>query len=544
MRSTRSHWLDLSVAILVLGSLCPPVAIAQGLEPAEVASDLDALLATASGLPLPQQADDGVLLRRLYLDLAGRPPQVEELIEDLARDPGTRFDEVTDRLIASQEFAANLARYWRATILARPTEPRSAIAANSLEFYLTEAIENGMGWDAIARQLITAEGSVRDDGRTALIFAQSGKPEETVAEVSRIFLGIQIQCAQCHNHPTEPWTREQFHELAAFFPRVAARPVRGDGPIDFVVSVTDQASPRPQRSDNRFVGTTEHYMPDLDNPDAQGTLMTPTFFVNRQSLPLGILDEVRRNALADWVTEASNPWFSRALVNRMWAEWVGVGFYQSAVDDLGPSRGVVAEEALRRLADGFVASGHDLGWLAKTIMRTRAYRSVSQSPPASNPAHAVARSTARRLRSDQLFDQLQQVLGTTTDSQMGARDLGQPQRFNVNPRMQFATVFGFDPSLPVEEVNGSMTQVLMLMNGQQVQQALRSPQGAVARIHAAMPDHRALVERLYLHVLARFPTDAERATAVRYVAGHRNRMAATEDLAWALINSAEFIQRR
>jgi hypothetical protein len=127
---------------------------------------------------------------------------------------------------------------------------------------------------------------------------------------------------------------------------------------------------------------------------------------------------------------------------------------------------------------------------------------------------------------------------------MGARDLGQPQRFNVNPRMQFATVFGFDPSLPVEEVNGSMTQVLMLMNGQQVQQALRSPQGAVARIHAAMPDHRALVERLYLHVLARFPTDAERATAVRYVAGHRNRMAATEDLAWALINSAEFIQRR
>jgi hypothetical protein len=508
-----------------------------------IARAIDAGLESLGGTSEPRpQAEDAILLRRLYLDLAGRPPKVEELIADLADPSADPFAIVADRLVDSEAFAKNMARYWRATMLARPTEPRANLAAGSLEAYLTAALREGQGWDRIARDMITAEGSVREDGRTALIFAQSGKPEETVAEISRIFLGIQIQCAQCHNHPTDPWTREQFHELAAFFPRVAARPARGDGPRDFLVSVTDVDLPRPRRNDNRFFGTAEHYMPDIDQPDDTGTLMTPTFFINQQSLPLGVVDAVRREALADWITEPSNPWFARALVNRMWAEWVGSGMYRAAVDDLGPSRQCASPNELELLATGFVNSGHDLRWLARAITRTRAYRSQSRPPEDGDAATACTGSTARRLRSDQLFDQLAQVVGLSDDGLRGQR--GAVPRVGMNPRQQFGAVFGFDPSLPFQEVSGSMTQTLALMNGALVQQAVRSPRGPIAQIVSEQQQDGAAIERLYLHVLSRFPSDRERTQALRYVSGQSDRAAAYEDLAWALINSAEFVQRR
>jgi hypothetical protein len=215
-------------------------------------------------------------------------------------------------------------------------EDRAAIVSNALVVALTEKFNQNEPWDKIATQFITATGDARENGATAIQMAQDGRTEETAAELSRIFLGIQIQCCQCHDHPYDSWKREQFHEFAAFFPRIAVRPVQSPTRRSFEV-VADDGPARRQRNPNMEGrrGQPEHFMPDLDNPAAQGTRMQPRFFLTSAELPFGTLDAQRRGAAARWMTE--NPWFATAFVNRLWAELVGEGFYEP-IDDIGPER--------------------------------------------------------------------------------------------------------------------------------------------------------------------------------------------------------------
>ena len=205
-----------------------------------------------------------------------------------------------------------------------------------------------MSWDQIAQQFIEAKGNPQEDGQTALIFGQGADPNDVAAETSRIFLGIQIRCPQCHDHPTDRWKREQFHEFVAFFPRTQLRPILSEGRVrGFEIASFDAARyRRPQQAMNPGRGELEHYMPDLKNPSSQGKLMTPVFFATGRKLSTGKTDGERRTTLADWLTAHEDSWFVKAFVNRIWAELIGEGFYEP-IDDLGPDRPCTAR---RRLA--------------------------------------------------------------------------------------------------------------------------------------------------------------------------------------------------
>ncbi len=214
-------------------------------DPHKVAQQVDMLLAeelaTRSTAPA-RVADDTVFMRRVYLDLIGKPPSPEEVLAFAADASSDKKERLVEKLLADPNFGRNWAAYWRDVILYRRTEERALLVANPLMEFLTETFNQNTPWNEIATQFLTAKGDIQTNGATALIMAQGGKPEEIVAEVSRIFLGIQIQCAQCHDHPSERWKREQFHQLAAFFPRVAVRPDRsGDRPT-FLVTVNDKRS--------------------------------------------------------------------------------------------------------------------------------------------------------------------------------------------------------------------------------------------------------------------------------------------------------------
>ena len=320
--------------------------------PAEVAQQVDRLLAeetrSLKELAAPS-CDDTTFLRRVSLDITGQLPTPGK-VTSFALDPDEqKRTKLVQELLASKPYGKNWGRYWRDVIMYRRSDPRALIAAGSLEAYLTECLNENRPWDAVATELITAAGDVREDGATGLIMAQLGRPEDTVAEISRIFLGVQIQCAQCHDHPTDRWSREQFHELAAFFPRVAVRPRNNDGPRSFAVVADDGPAFRRPNNNNRFRGTPEHYMPDLDDPQARGTRMQPVFFLTGGKLPFGTRDERRRDTLAEWITAQDNPWFATALVNRLWAELVGEGFYEP-VDDMGPDRDPIAPKTIEYLA--------------------------------------------------------------------------------------------------------------------------------------------------------------------------------------------------
>ncbi len=188
-----------------------------------------------------QVTDDATFLRRVSLDLIGRPPSPQE-IKDFAADSGTgKRARLVDRLLADPQFGQNWAHYWRDVILFRRADERAQLVGPTLTTYLTEQFNKDVPWDQIARAFITATGDIRENGATGIIMAQAGNSADVTSEVSRIFMGIQIQCAQCHDHKTDRWKRTQFHELAAFFPRIALLPTKAKPPMrSFEVSGVDR----------------------------------------------------------------------------------------------------------------------------------------------------------------------------------------------------------------------------------------------------------------------------------------------------------------
>jgi hypothetical protein len=487
--------------------------------------------------PSPAINDYG-FLRRASLDITGRIPSLRQIESFIVDETLDKRSSLIDQLLNDPRYGENWARYWRDVIMYRRTEDRGLLAANPVTTFLTDAFNEDIPWDVIARSFITAQGDIREQGQTAIVAAHGGRPEESVAELARIFLGVQIQCAQCHDHPTDRWSREQFHELAAFYPRTFMRPQRMGDKRSFVVTHRDRAARARRKNNDRHIGNVEHYMPDLDNPTAKGTVMEPVFFLTGQRLELGASDEQRRGALAEWVTSPSNEWFAKALVGRIWNELMGDGFY-AQVDDIGPDREAVYPQTLEYLATSFVSAGYDMKWLLKVIMSTELYHRKSRSRGDVSEL-ALMTPLQQRLRSDQVFNALIQFL--SFDQPMLRKRMDQTGR--RGPRTAFAAAFGYDPSEPREDIGGSVPQALLLMNGPMIQRLVTADRvGGLARLLRTEPDNAKLVRELYLRALTREPSRRELASVEGHLRKSNGRTEAFEDLIWALINSSEFIHR-
>jgi hypothetical protein len=497
---------------------------------------------------LAPRASDATYLRRAWLDIVGDIPTPEHVTAFLLDPVVDKRERVVRELLDNPQYGQNWARFWRDVILMRRLEDRAAIVANSLVVLLTEKLNRNEPWDKIASEFITAKGDVRENGATAIIMAQDGRTEETTAELSRIFLGIQIQCCQCHDHPYDQWKREQFHELAAFFPRIAVRPVQSPIRRSFEVVADDRSGRR--RRPNADVegrrGQPEHLMPDLQNPAAPGTRMQPKFFLTAAELPLGTRDVERRGTVARWITE--NPWFATAFVNRIWGELVGEGFYEP-IDDIGPDRTPSAPKAVEFLSRRFADSGFDIKWLFRVICATEAYQRECRPRRDVDGTPFVA-NVVQPLRSDQLYNALLTATdGNETEQTINRR--GRPQAMGpygrvTSARQQFEAAFGYDPSDPRETVTGSIPQALAMMNGVRINLAVRAIESdtVLGRLLDEINDDKALVDELYLRTLSREPTDEELQIAMEFREFTRNRPAAFEDLFWALLNSSEFSHRR
>ncbi|MCH2201211.1 MAG: DUF1549 domain-containing protein [Fuerstiella sp.] len=543
--------------------------------------------------------DDANFLRRISLDLTGQPATPGEITRFGLNPSSEKRIEAVERLLESPEYGQNWARYWRDAILLRATNVRSGLVRQPFEQWMAENLNSNRPWDQIVEELLTATGQVTDNGATALLFAHEGKPEEVAAEASRLFMGIQVQCANCHDHPWDRWKREEFHELVAFFPRVSVRRDRStDDRTAFVVASVNgnqrrrrgisqflltrldrngdeiiskkEAQKSPLRrlfSNDRIMeridrngdgkltleeirtaeppgnnrpgqGSAEHYMPDLENPALEGTRVDPVFFLNDRKIEAGSADLDRRSAAADFVTSRGNQWFAKAIVNRMWAELTGTAFY-SPVDDIGPDREASQAAALEALCKGFVKSRYDLKWLLKTIVGTDVYQRTIRTD-----VEGFAYMEPAVLRSDQLYAVLCQSLGVDglRLPAEGRRrfDRGDPGRSAI------AATFGFDPSTPRDEVVGSIPQALFLMNSPQINQLIseRSSDSPIARIRRSVSSDEDAVRELYLTVLGREPTKGELAVCSEVLQDTANASEAMEDVFWALLNSSEFRTKR
>ncbi len=611
----RSRWFSVGLALTLSCGVTAAACAADNRTPADsnaVAAEVDRLILTDlrhSGVNPVDRCNDADFLRRTTLDITGQLPSPRD-VTIFSLDPDADKRQVLiEQLLQSPEYGKNWARYWRDVVYMPATENRARIAQADFETWMADKLNSGAGWNRIVTAMLTATGDVHEHPETALLIAQGAQPAEVAAEACRIFLGIQMQCANCHDHPSDVWKRNQFHELAAYFPRIAVRQTRqplafeiasvdadrgrgfffrenpeqfvrfndrnGDGKVT-KDEMRDRAAQAPggsipaQLRDRIFEqgdtnkdgaltaeeiksmpvpnqarrGSTEHYMPDLNDPASKGKLIQPKFFVDDSSPGQGLSDEGRRAAVAESFTSRKNPWFARAIVNRIWAEFLGEGFYMP-IDDMGPTRTARFPEAIDALAKGFVSNDHDIRWLVRTIAMTQTYQRKVAAKPVAEDALPFAAVTPTRLRADLVFNSLFQVLGINEDSNEGRDAMGGPRAYQREPRFQFDFLFGVDPSVPKDDITGNVPQSLYLMNSNALRAALTANNNTrLGKILRENKHENDALGELYLLVLAREPSKHEIEICQTYIKDVGLRGEAYEDLMWSLLNSSEFLSKR
>jgi Protein of unknown function (DUF1549)/Protein of unknown function (DUF1553) len=567
--------------------------------PTLTSAELDRLIAQhlASTDPKVEPAprtSDVEFVRRIYFDLIGRPPTPEQ-VHAFGRDRSKeKRAQLIDTLLNSREYARNWGRYWRDVIKFHSTSENPArVRFDALADWLAKQFQANKPWDEICSAMITATGRNDENSAVAFPMAYEAQPVEMAGEVSRIFLGVQIQCAQCHDHKTDAWKQRQFHEFAAFFagarPRQVVKASPGEPPVIEVVAQ----------------GPRRYTMPDKDNPKKQVPIAPRFFLSSSKSKPEPALPETigvpeRRALAASYVTGQDNPWFAKAFINRIWYSLMGETFYEP-IDDIGPERTAKGPEVLDPLADQWRKGGYDIRWLFRTILNTEAYQRRVRSTASAAGKTPFASNCPSRLRADQVFDALVQALALPLDANgnlinpnpngrgpgqgqgknakkaQANLSLGDPKRAqnpaltkgslkkaaeatglaaqvakkqgNVQrpggPRLLFDRLFGVDPSIPNEDVVGTIPQALFLMNSPLVNNRTQArPATVLGEVLSTTNDDRAALGALYLRILSRQPTAAEVEICGRYLASVGDRREAFEDIYWSLINTTEFLTRR
>lgn len=476
--------------------------------------ELDALLKKHGGEPKSAAlANDETFLRRVYLDIVGRQPKPDERAAFFA-DGDDRRAKVVDRLLAQPEFGANWANYWSDVISTRVFEPElTFLNYSTFKKWLAEQFNSGAGWDEITYRIVTATGKVGDNPAATFIGFHSGDRSRLAGETTRVFLAVQIQCAECHDHKFIDMPRKTFHELAAFFARTEAKLPRNESDGIAVNSKADG----------------EHKMPGKG-----GGTMVPTAFGLKQ-VELGTSDLERRQELARWIVSPENPYFARAFVNRLWARFVGKGFCEP-VDEIGIAAKPELPEVHTALAEHFIASGFDQRSVIRLIAATQAYQQQPDDPTG-------------RLRGDEVFDSL--VAAIELPNAVGTKAKADGAfRFPVPPKSTRDLVndaFGFDPSFSKEQIVRSLREAMFLMNNEQLQKQIdaKPDSGTMLGVLIAQEkDDAKAIGILFRRVLARDPTEREVAVSKRHIEKLNDRATAFEDLLWSLLNSAEFTTRK
>lgn len=535
----QSYMYLLGTACLVLGGAgasaqTPPDAAALA---AQIDRHLGGRWAQAKVQPAPR-GGDAEFVRRLYLDVAGRIPSVAETLSFLADPRADRRQRLIERLLASPRYASHFAAVYRALLI--PEAGNNFFVRfqqGSFEDWLKQQLASNAGYDRLTQRLLTANvaepGSFTGVGITsgpsplAFYFAKEFKPENLAAGAARVFLGVRVECAQCHNHPFANWKREQFWAFAAFFSGIQSQQAG-----DIVV-------PKGDKKDSK----------ELTIPGTQ-TLVQARFLDGTQ--PKLAKNLPTRDVLADWVVAGSNPFFARAAVNRTWAYFFGTGLVEPIDEMIGSTTTSSHPELLDLLAREFAKRQFDLKFLIRAITLSEAYQRTSAGTDPEQGAPALfARMPLRGLTPEQLFDSL--VLATGFQGGQDGND-GLLAALTGKPavRDQMLTKFA-NTSERATLAQTSILQALTLMNGKLVADAtsLERSETLAALLAAPFLNTAERLDTLYLATLSRAPTARERDRALAFIdeavrAAREDRARRTAydhavaDVFWALLNSSEF----
>ena len=485
--------------------------------------------------PSPR-CDDDVFLRRATLDTIGRLPSTEERAEYFAKPADARRDWLIERLLASENFTDYWTYRWCDMLLINGTRLRP-VAVKTYYQWVHDSVAENKPWDQLVREILTATGGSDQNGATNF-YALHQTPEDMTENACQAFLGLSIGCAKCHNHPLEKWTNDQYYSMANLFARVRAKGWGGDGRNGDGIRTVYVAS------------SGELIQPNIGRPQPPAPL---------DAAPLSFDDpRDRREVLAEWMTDPDNPYFARAITNRVWANFFGRGLVEQ-VDDLRLSNPASNEPLLAAASQHVIDAEFDLKQLMRTILQSETYQR-SSLPLADNRDEEkyLSRYYPRRLMAEVLLDSIDQVLGTSTSfdsvdfpgADKQKTDFYKPgtraiELYDSAVSSYFLKTFGRNPREITCECERSdepsMVQVLHLSNGETLNPKLAEDGNLIARMTSEGADDSAIIESLFLAALSRKPNDGElkNLLAIRAEYGD-DRATALQDVAWSILTSTEF----
>ena len=548
-------------------------------EQRRLAGRIDAALAQAwreQELKPAAPADDPTFLRRLSLDLKSVIPSREEVVEFLASKAPDKREQKIDEYLGDPAFARALSYLWSRALL---TSAANGGERRELRPYLQERFAAHASFADVVRSLVAAEGRKKEDPAASFLLAYGGQPEALAGVTARALLGVQIQCAQCHDHPYDKWKQHDFQGFAGFFANVnkgAAMGMDADPERDRRAALEmlqkgyagaqraesgDDADPRGAK---RRRGRMSDAIADIDDPFTLETKDPPLFQKCVSGMPAKVREKFdalvkrhrdlfeatfldgkpyrptpdlpRRAALAEWMVDPDNPWFARATVNRLWDHLLGRGLI-APVDDLTGSGDVVCAPLLEELGKEFTSHQTDLRFFVGALVRTRAYAAGNSTIPDAEARAKQERWFAARpmrpLEAEQMLHSLERATGRGAK---GFDDSSGPQAENARDKMlaKYRYYFDDDEGGAADSFEGSLPEALFMMNGDRTNQLKRELNDVLSEIGTKEERFRALFQA----TLSRDPTGPERARLLPMIT--HDPKEAFGDLLWALLNSAEF----
>ena len=486
-----------------------------------------------------EAATDEEWVRRIYLDLGGRIPTLEEARAFLADESPRKRFVLIETLLAHEDYVRNFTTIWTNNSIGRGTPRR--VSRTGMEKFYREAFAKDRPWNEIVVDLVTASGHYEENGAVNYTLAQMQMPDDGVqltAMTARLFLGLQVQCTQCHNHPFNKWQQDQFWEYNSFFRQVGKEDHRKLDPntgrmVDDYSEVVWQNFSGPVYYEKRS-GVMQVAFPRFE-----GHEVDPGADTDRR---------VEFGKLLTESVDGQSPHIAQAMVNRMWSHFFGYGFTRP-VDDMGPHNPASHPELLDRLSHEFVASGYNIKQLIRTICATEAYGLGSQfndknktDDPAAGEMPLFSHMYLKSMQAEQMYDSLI-VASNAHQSGRGGWSAQEEQRQKW--MQQFVVAFENDENDESTTFNGTIPQALMMMNSELIDKACSIERGSFLFETMSKPGSEPQkIQDLYLAALSRQPTRFEISKVQKMLNANSyrsNKLNGYQDLFWALLNSNEFV---
>ena len=492
------------------------------------------------GIQPSKMSEDAEFLRRVHLDLTGKIPTPEEVLDFLKDGSSNKRQSKIEQLLTSEVYLDYWTELWVNWLIGRRGDRDTHRIG--LTPWVREALTNNIPYNQFVQELITADGELRENGAGNYILRYEHSPTFLTSHASRLFLGLPMQCAECHDHKTEMWTQADYYGIAAFFTGIKSEQKEN---IDTVDMVGNKMTIRNflitnQPAETIWVERLEKQVGPhfLDGSAYQGSLLK------------------KREVLAQWMTDKSNPYFSQAIVNRIWKHFMGRAFVEP-VDGFGEENPPSNPELLKWLAKDFVMHGYDLQHLMRTLLNSETYQRTSQTNESNkDDQRYYSHAYLKPLSAEQFFysmlqatdfERLQEVRMEGLNqrrSQNRENMLRQLERMKREHLKKFLFLLDNGEMEEIEAFNGTIPQALMMINGDMVNDSA-SHEEYGSFVNYVLGKWREPMERMeyiYLNVLSRFPTSKEKTFFRRYLERslYRNKDLAYEDLYWVLLNSAEF----